>query len=499
MSNLDRPDYVELARSLSIETRLFIDGKFCDSADGTTFPVLNPATGQKIADVSEGKVADIDRAVEAARRAFDRGLWRNMPPKERKRTLLRLADLIERDVENFGLLESLDTGKPVNDAIAADLPDAIDTLRWHAEAIDKIYDAISPTSRDVVSMVVQEPIGVVGAVIPWNFPIAITAMKIGPILAGGNSVVIKPAEQTPLTALRLAALATEAGIPEGVLNIVPGFGETAGQALGRHADVDCLSFTGSTEVGRMFLRYAADSNLKRVILELGGKSPVIVMDDVEDLDPIVEQIAIGILFSQGENCSAGSRLLVQKAMKDRLLEKVIAKFNEWKVGDPLSAETKIGAMVEEKHMNRVLGFIEAGKTEGARLVLGGNRVLAETGGFFIEPTIFDLVSNDMKIAQEEIFGPVLSVIEFKDVEDAIRIANATKYGLAASLYTDNLHRAHLVSRAVQAGTVSVNCFSEGDQAVPFGGMKLSGFGGREKSLQAHSQYLQTKTIWIQLR
>ncbi len=493
------PDFGAIAGSIEFETRAFIDGDFVPAASGKTFDTVNPATGKVIAAIAEGDQEDANRAIRAARNAFESGSWSAMAPRDRKAALLRLAALVEKHQAELAVLESLDTGKPVLDAYNADIPDAIATLQWHAEAIDKIYDTISPTSSDIVSMVVREPIGVVGAVIPWNFPLAITAMKIGPVLAGGNSIVIKPAEQTPLTALRLARLAAEAGIPDGVINVVPGFGETAGQAIGRHNDVDCLSFTGSTEVGGYFLKYAAESNLKRVILELGGKSPVIVMDDVDDLGPVVEQIAMGILFSQGENCSAGSRLLVHEAMKDRLLEAVIAHFKTWKVGDPFAADTKMGALIDEKHMNRVLGYIDAGRRQGASAVLGGNRILQETGGYFVEPTIFDNVRNDMTIAQEEIFGPVLSTITFKDVDDAVRIANDTKYGLAASLYTNDLHIAHKVSRKIRAGTVSVNCFSEGDQAVPFGGFKQSGFGGREKSLLAHDQYTQVKTIWMQLR
>ena len=492
-------DFAKMANALSIETRLFIDGAFRPASSGKTFETVNPATGKPLASISEGAAEDIDLAVRAARRSFEAGSWRGLAPRARKKVLLRLADLLERNLTEFALLESLDTGKPVADAIAADLPDAIETLRWHAEAIDKIYDQVSPTPGDIVSMIVREPIGVVGAVIPWNFPIAIMAMKLGPALAGGNSIVVKPAEQSPLTALKLASLASEAGIPDGVLNVVTGFGETAGRALGLHPDVDCLSFTGSTEVGRYFLRYAADSNLKRVLLELGGKSPVIVMHDVTDLQPIVDQIAMGILFSQGENCSAGSRLLVHRDIKDRLLADTTATFRSWKVGNPLLPDTRIGAMIDERHMNRVLKYIQKGHEEGARTVLGGKRILKETGGFFIEPTIFDDVKNDMTIAQEEIFGPVLSTITFDTVDEAIRLANETRYGLAAQLYTNDLHLAHKVSRAVQAGTVSVNCFSEGDQAVPFGGFKQSGFGGREKSLQAHDQYLQSKTIWMQLR
>ncbi len=496
---MSAPDFAEIARSIEFEKKAFIGGKFVESASGKTFDTINPATGKVIASIAETDKEDVDRAVAAAQAVFERGDWRNQSPRDRKTALLRLAELVERDQAEFAVLEAMDTGKPVNDAYNADLPDAIATLRWHAEAIDKIYDAVSPTPSDIVSMVVREPIGVVGAVIPWNFPIAITAMKVGPILAGGNSLVIKPAEQTPLTALKLARLVAEAGIPDGVVNVLPGYGETAGQAIGRHRGVDCLSFTGSTEVGGYFLKYAAESNLKRVLLELGGKSPVVVMDDIEDLDPVVEQIGLGILFSQGENCSAGSRLLVHEKIRDRLMEAVIAHFKTWKVGDPFASDTKMGALIDEKHMGRVLGYIDAGKSEGANILLGGNRILQGTGGYFVEPTIFGQVRNDMKIAQEEIFGPVLSTLTFRDVEEAVNIANDTKYGLAAQLYTNNLHIAHKVSRAIRAGTVSVNCFSEGDQAVPFGGYKQSGFGGREKSIAAHEQYLQTKTIWIQLR
>ena len=499
MTTPNRPDFAKLAKELEFRTQAFINGKFVDAVSGKTFATLNPATGQVLAQVAECDAQDVDIAVAAAKAAFEDGRWSAMAPKERKRALQRLALLVEKHSRELALIESLDNGKPVDDAIAADLPDAVETLKWHAEAIDKLYDQVSPTAGDVVSMVVREAIGVVAAVIPWNFPLAILAMKVGPVLAGGNSIVIKPAEQTSLSALRFAELVKEAGIPDGVFNVVPGFGETAGQALGRHMDVDCLSFTGSTEVGRYFLQYSAASNLKKVILELGGKSPAIVMNDVTDLQPIVEQIAIGILFSQGENCSAGSRLLVHADIKDRLLEAVIEHFKTWTVGDPLVEGTRIGALIEEAHMKRILGYIDTGIKEGGRLILGGKQVRTETGGYFIEPTIFDDVNNAMTIAREEIFGPVLSVITFNTVEEAIKIANDTPYGLAASLYTNDLNVAHKVSRAIRAGTVSINCFSEGDQSVPFGGFKQSGFGGREKSFLAHDQYSEVKTIWIQLQ
>ena len=499
MSTRQKSEFHAAAQKVRIETRAFIDGKFVEAADGGTFETVNPATGKVLARVAAGGKAEIDKAVVAARRSFEAGVWSGMAPRERKKALLRLADLVEKNAAELALLEVLDNGKPITDAMNADLPDAIETLRWHAETIDKLYDWASPTPRDVSSIIVREPIGVVGAVIPWNFPLAITAMKIGPVLAAGNSLVIKPAEQTPLTALRLAGLAVEAGIPDGVLNVVPGDGPTAGQALGRHPDVDCLSFTGSTEVGRLFLKYAAESNLKRTSLELGGKSAAIVLDDVSDLRHVAEQVAIGILFSQGENCSAGSRLIVHKAVKDKLLPELVEVFKGWTLGDPLQPDTRIGAMIDEGHLKRVLSYIDSGKQAGAVLVTGGARALEETGGYFLPPTLFDRVGNDMKIAREEIFGPVLSVITVSDAEEAVRVANDTPYGLAASLYTDNLHAAHKVARAIRAGTVSINCFSEGDQGAPFGGFKQSGFGGREKSLLAHDQYTEVKTIWTQIR
>lgn len=492
-------DFVKAADALKFETRAFIDGKYVASRSGKTFNSINPANGRVLTNIYECDAADVDVAVAAARRAFEAGHWSRMAPRARKKVLLRLADLMEQHAEELALLEVLDSGKPISDARSVDIPDSIETLRWHAEAIDKLYDKVSPAPSDIVSMIVREPIGVVGAVLPWNFPLFVAMWKFAPALAGGNSVVIKPAEQTSLTAIRIAALASEAGIPDGVFNVVPGFGETAGQAIGRHMDVDCVSFTGSGEVGRYFLKYAAESNLKKVILELGGKSPAIVMPDVTDLEAVANQIAPGILFCQGENCSAGSRLIVHEEIKDELLDTLFKTFKTWTVGDPLEPSTRIGAMVEEKHLERVLSYIEVGKSEGARCVLGGNRIFQETGGYFVEPTIFDGVTNSMTIAKEEIFGPVLSTLTFGDTEEAIRIANETSFGLASSLYTDNLHTAHHVAKAIRAGTVSVNCFSEGDMAVPFGGYRQSGFGGRDKGLEAHDQYLETKTIWIQLR
>ena len=489
----------EMAQNLRPETRLFIDGKFQDAASGKTFETVNPATGKVIARVAEGDSEDIDRAVIAARRAFEGGAWRKMAPRERRHKMFRLAELIDRDTLALGLLESVDNGRPVAGMVAGDMPGTADSLRWHAEAIDKIYDQISRTPRHIQSLIVREPIGVVGTVIPWNFPVPIFMMKLAPAMASGNSVIIKPAEQTSLTALHLAALVAEAGIPDGVVNVITGYGETAGQALGRHMDVDCLSFTGSTEVGRYFLKYAAESNLKRVSLELGGKSPVIVMPDVKNMKSVVEQVTKGILFGQGENCSAGSRLFAHSSIREELMEGLIKSFNTWKVGDPLAPDTKIGAMIDANHLDRVISYVDAGKSGGATLTLGGERLLVETGGSYIGPTIFENVSNGMKIAEEEIFGPVLAAMTFETVEEAVRLANDTTYGLHAQLYTDDLTTAHTVSRQIRAGQVSVNCFSEGDNTVPFGGYKQSGFGGSEKGLVVHDQYTLTKTIWMLLQ
>lgn len=492
-------DFKSAVAALDLETRAYIDGKFVDATSGKTFPTINPANGQVIIHIASCDAADVDLAVAAARRAFEAGTWAHMTPGERKAVLLKFADLIEENIEELALLESLDAGKPINDARNVDLPDSIATLRWHAEATDKIYDQMSTAPHDVVSMIVREPIGVVGAVIPWNFPLFVAMWKIGPALAGGNSLIVKPAELTSLSLLRVARLASDAGIPDGVFNVVPGLGHEAGKAIGMHMDVDCVSFTGSGEVGRYFLEYSAKSNMKKIILECGGKSPAIVMDDVQDIGPVIENVANGILFCMGENCSAGSRLIVQEGIKDRFLDALKSHFAEWSVGDPFDENTRVGTMIEEKHMEKVLGMIERGKAEGARLAFGGERLFAETGGYFVQPTIFEDVRNDMSIAREEIFGPVLSVITVKDEAEAIRIANDTNYGLAAAVYTDDLNRAHRMAKAIRAGTVSVNCYSEGDFAVPFGGYKESGFGGKDKGLHAHDQYTEQKAIWIQLR
>jgi len=490
-------NFHQAVSELEFETRAFIDGKYVDAASGKTFDSINPATGKVITAIAACEGEDVNRAVSAARGAFESGSWSHMAPADRKDVLLKWAAIMEQHSEELALLEVLESGKPIGDARAEDIPGTIATLRWHAEATDKIYDQITPAPHDVVSMYVREPIGVVGAVIPWNFPLFVAMWKLGPALAGGNSIVMKPDEHTSLSMIRIAEMAAEAGIPEGVLNVVPGLGHEAGKAIGLHNDIDCVSFTGSGEVGRYFLEYAAKSNMKRIVLECGGKSPAVFLEDA-DVSKAVENIAAGILFCQGENCSAGSRLIVHESRKDELLDALKPEFASWTVGDPLNEDTRIGAMISESHIDKVTGLIEKGQSQGANVVMGGNQINKDSGGYYVEPTIFDGVSNDMTIAREEIFGPVLAVITFKDEAEAVKIANDTNYGLAASLYTENLSAAHRVAKSIRAGTVTVNCYGEGDFGVPFGGYKESGFGGKDNGLVAHDQYTEQKAIWIQL-
>jgi gamma-glutamyl-gamma-aminobutyraldehyde dehydrogenase len=483
---------------IKFRTRAFIDGRYVNAASGKTYASVNPATGKPLAQIAACEAPDVDAAVKAARRSFEAGVWAKRSPAERKHVVLQLADLIEKNLGELALLDCLDAGKPITDCMTIDLPDSVHCFRWHAEAIDKEYERVAPTGPANVAMIVREPLGVIGAILPWNFPFQMAAWKLGPILATGNSVVVKPARQTSLSVLRLAELAAEAGIPEGVLNVVPGGGSVIGAALCKHPDVDAVAFTGSTEVGRQLLQYSAESNLKRIVLELGGKNPQVVFDDAGDLDYIARQALNCVFWNMGENCSSGSRLIVHRKIKAALLARMIHFSKEWTVGSPLDPATKVGPMIEESHMAKVLDYIESGSQEGAELVLGGQRTLLKTGGYFVEPTIFDRVRPSMKIAREEIFGPVLSVLTFNTEEEAIRLANDTQYGLTASLYSQNVSRANRVARAIRAGTVSVNCFSEGDATTPFGGFKQSGFFGRDKSIFAHHQYCELKTIWIQL-
>jgi 4-guanidinobutyraldehyde dehydrogenase/NAD-dependent aldehyde dehydrogenase len=411
--------------------------------------------------------------------------------------MIRFAALLEEHAEELALLETLDMGKPIGDSLNVDLPGAADSLRWSGEAIDKVYDEVAATSHDQLGLVTREPVGVVAAIVPWNFPLMMASWKLGPALATGNSVILKPSERSPLTAIRIAQLAIDAGIPAGVLNVLPGYGHTVGKALALHMDVDTAVFTGSTRIAKQLMVYAGESNMKRVWLEAGGKSPNIVFEDAPDLQAAAESAAAAIAFNQGEVCTAGSRLLVQKSIKATFLPLVVEALKGWKAGHPLDPETNVGALVDGRQLEQVLGYIQAGQDEGAKILTGGKRVLEETGGTYVEPTLFDDVSNAMKIAREEIFGPVLSVIEFEDAEEAIRIANDTQYGLAAAVWTRDISKAHLTARALRAGSVWVNMYDGGDMTAPFGGFKQSG-NGRDKSLHAFDKYTELKATWIKL-
>ena len=490
-------DWHARARGLRPRGEAVIDGQRVGAHDGATFACLSPIDGRQLALVAACGSADIDAAVAAARRAFERGDWSGQSPAARKRVLQEFARLIEAATEELALLETLDMGKPIRDALQVDVPATARCVRWYAEAIDKIYGEIAPTSKDALALISREPVGVVGAIVPWNFPMIMASWKIGPALAAGNSLVLKPSEKSPLSALRLAELALEAGIPPGVFNVVPGFGHTAGEALALHMDVDAIAFTGSTATGRLVAQYAAQSNLKRVSLECGGKSPNIVMADYPDLKRAARAAAGAIFFNQGEMCSAGSRLLVQEGIRDALLAEIVAVARQMAPGDPLDPATRLGAMVDEPQTRRVLEYIEAGRTEGAQVAVGGARVRQGSGGCYVEPTVFTEVKAGMRIAREEIFGPVLATMTFRDLDEAIRIGNDVVYGLAAAVWTRDITAAHRAARALRAGMVYVNCYDADDLTVPFGGFKQSGTG-RDKSLHAFDKYTELKTTWIDL-
>lgn len=489
---LSASEYAAIAAELRLPTQAFIDGAFRPSVSGETFQTVNPATGKVLGEIAACNAVDVDIAVANARTAFEDGRWRNLAPSRRKSTLLKFADLLEQHAHELATMESLDSGKPIRECQNTDVPETIHTIRWHAELIDKIYDNTAPVGANALALVVREPVGVVGLVLPWNFPLLMLAWKIGPSLAAGCSIVVKPAKETTLTALRVAQLAHEAGVPAGVFNVLPGGGNEVGEPLGMHGDVDMVSFTGSTQTGRRFLRYAADSNLKRVVLECGGKNPAIVLRDVEDLDAVAQHVVNGAFWNMGENCSASSRLIVHADIKDALLQRIGVQMREWKMGDPLDPEHRVGSMVSKAHFEKVRSYIEYAKAERLCVPFGGDT----KSGIFVEPTVVDGVEAQNRLFQEEIFGPVLSVTTFTEIDEAIALANDSVYGLAASVYTSNLNNAIRCSREIRAGVVTVNCFGEGDVTTPFGGYKLSGFGGRDKSVWAHDQYTEMKTIWI---
>ncbi len=484
-------EYRAIAQSLILPSSAFIDGKFQISKSGQSFATINPATGETLTNITACNAEDVDFAVLKAREAFDDGRWSRLHPGERKAVLIRLAKLIKRNQHELAVMESIDSGKPILDCETTDIPETIHCLIWHAETIDKIYDQTAPVGDEAMALVVREPVGVVGCVLPWNFPLLMLAWKIAPALAAGNAVIVKPAEQTSLTALRVAELAMEAGMPRGVLNVVPGMGPDVGEPLGLHKDVDMVSFTGSTETGRRFLRYSADSNLKKIVLECGGKNPAVVLEDAEELDLVAEHLVNGAFWNMGENCSASSRLIVHEKIKDELMPRILSRAKEWKTGDPLDPQNHLGALVDKEHFNKVCGYLDKGKSKA---ILG-----AETDqGCYVYPTILDDVKTADQLAQEEIFGPVLSVITVRSTEEAIAVANDTDYGLAASVFSANGKQALRAAREIRAGTVSINCYGEGDITTPFGGYKQSGFGGRDNSIHAHDQYTEMKTIWIDL-
>jgi aldehyde dehydrogenase (NAD+) len=476
------------------QTKMLIDGKWLNAASGETFATLNPTTGEVIAQVAAGDKVDVDKAVQAARRAFEKGSWRKMSARERGKRLFKLADLIEKNLEELALLESLDNGKAIKDSRMADLPLTIECYRYYAGWADKIEGKTIPVSGPYFTYTRHEPAGVVGQIIPWNFPLLMQAWKWAPALATGCTSVLKPAEQTPLSALRVGELALEAGIPEGVVNIVPGLGETAGAAISEHMDIDKVAFTGSTEVGKLILQAAGRSNLKRVTLELGGKSPNIVFADA-DLDAAVEGSFFGLFFNQGQCCCAGSRLFVESKIYDEFVNRMVKRTKKQKVGDPLDAQTDQGPQVSQEQFDKVMGYIDSGRRAGASLLCGGNRIGQR--GYFVEPTVFADVQDDMKIAQEEIFGPVMSIIKFKDIEEVIERGNRTPYGLAAAVWTPDVRKAHRLAAELKAGTVWINCYDVFDVAAPFGGFKMSGMG-RELGEYALRNYTEVKTVVVAL-
>ena len=489
-------DWRAAASRLTFEGRAFINGRYVDALSGQTRPTCNPADGSALTEVALCGPADADLAVAGARAAFDAGHWSRMAPAERKRVLVRWAELIEKHAEELALLECLDVGKPISDTTGVDVPAAVRTLRWSGEAIDKVYDEIAPTPAGTLALVQRLPLGVVAAIVPWNFPLSTTAWKLAPSLATGNSVILKPASNTPLTAIRIAGLAAEAGLPDGVLQVLPGPGGSLGRHLATHMDIDGLTFTGSTPVGQKLLQYSGQSNLKRTFLELGGKSPNIVFADA-NLEKAAAMAAVAVFYNGGQTCTAGTRLIVEEKIRDRFVAMVIEHARGWMPGNPLDPHTAMGPMIDENQCSTVADYVDIGLSEGAELVFGGSRVLQDSGGYYHEPSIFAGVDNKMRIAQEEIFGPVMAVLSFQDADQAVRMANDSIYGLAGAVWSRNINTAHKVAAAVRVGTMGINNYFGGDMTVPFGGFKQSG-NGRDKSIHAFHDYTELKTTWIEL-
>ncbi|UTW12587.1 aldehyde dehydrogenase [Marinobacterium rhizophilum] len=497
MANKSYDDWKAQAAGLSLCDQAWIDGRFVPALGGETFATVNPATEQVLAEVAACDSADVDVAVRSARAVFARGDWSGRSPAQRKQVLLKLADLIELHQDELALLDTLDMGKSIRESTGMDLPSSIDCWRWTAEAVDKVYGEIAPTGNDALALMSREPIGVIGAIVPWNYPLMMASWKLAPALAAGNSVVLKPSEKSPLSVLRLAQLAREAGLPDGVLNVLPGYGHTAGKALALHMDVDVLVFTGSTRVAGMLMEYAGQSNLKRVWLEAGGKSPNIVFDDCEDIAQAAANAAAAIYSNQGEVCIAASRLYVQKGIRDEFLAALREAARAYQPGDPLDPATTMGPLVDAAQLENVNRYIASGLEEGGSLLFGGVREHRAGEGFYAQPTLIGDAHNGMTFVREEIFGPVLALCGFDTEEEAVQLANDSVYGLGACVWTSNLKRAHRVSRKIQSGMVWVNGWGDGDQTVAFGGVKGSG-NGRDKSLHALSKYTELKTIWFRL-
>jgi len=491
---MSKTDYKSIVKKLKFEGRAYINGKYVDAIDGGKFENINPATGETLCSIAKCNYKDVDLAVKISRKVFDSGVWSRSTPEHRKEVLLKLAELLRKHGIENSVLECVDTGKLIADCVNEVANDAPMHFQWYGELIDKVFGKVGATDPSVTSLVVKEPIGVVAGVVPWNFPLMMAVWKTAPALAAGCSIIIKPAEDTPLTALRVARLASEAGVPDGVFNVVPGYGDV-GEALGRHNDVDAVSFTGSTEVGGYFMRYSGESNLKSVGLEMGGKSPFIVLEDAKINDTLIDNAINSAFWNGGQNCSANMRQIIHSKVKDEFLDKVSKRIKNIKVGDPLSADSNMGSMISKAHLAKVDGYIQKGIDEGAKMLLGGVSE-AKQKGFFAKPTLFDNVKENMAIAQEEIFGPVLGVLTVKNSEEALKIAKNSKYGLHASVFTQDINKAFHLAKSLPCGTVSVNTFSEGDIKVPFGGYKQSGSLSRDQGTEALNQYLQTKTIWI---
>ncbi|SHI14656.1 aldehyde dehydrogenase [Ferrimonas marina] len=483
-----------LKQELAIEGRAFINGQYQSANDGTTFATINPANDEVLAQIARCQGIDADRAVEVARARFDQGVWSQMAPSQRKVLMLRLADLVEEHIDTLALLETLDSGKPIRHSASTDIPGAAQALRWYAEAVDKTYGEVAPTERDVVATITHEAIGVVAAIVPWNFPLWLACWKLGPALAAGNSVILKPSENTPLSALYLGQLAHQAGIPAGVFQVLPGYGHEVGEALARHPDVDCITFTGSTRVARQLMVCAGESNLKRVWNEAGGKNANIVFADHPNLEGAAEEAAAGCFYNQGEVCVAATRLLVHESIHDRFVAMVEAAAQRFTPRDPLDPESAMGALIDQEHKAKVLDYVKQGVAAGANLRCGGDH---PGPGAFVAPVILTGVDNAMAVAREEIFGPVLCVIPFSSEAEAVAIANDSPYGLGAALWTSDLNRAHRVARQLRAGSVWINNYNEGDMTVPFGGYKQSG-NGRDKSLHAIEKFMEIKTTWLRL-